>query len=282
MGRASAHGKVILAGEHFVVHGTAAIALPIASLEVTVSIERSPGAWRVPVGVEEHLRACLEHLGETPEDLRAEVETSLPIGAGLGGSAALAVALVRALGDGVLDDREVRSKAHALEGIAHGSPSGIDDAVAALGCPVFMSPVRTIEPLELAESPPLWVAVSNEPSSTRDAVGRVRALMERDASGFSSLRARGAELVAQAHAALLAADWSGLGEVMNENHALLGELGVSTSTLDALVGAAREAGAYGAKLTGAGLGGAVIALAPPGVDLTEAWHEAGATEVIAP
>ena len=87
MGRASAHGKVILAGEHFVVHGTAAIAVPVGSRGVTVSIERTPGDWRVPDGVEEHLKACLKHLGEAPEKLTVEVETSLPVGAGLGGSA---------------------------------------------------------------------------------------------------------------------------------------------------------------------------------------------------
>jgi mevalonate kinase len=282
MGRATAHGKVILAGEHFVVHGTAAIALPVSSRAVTVEVERQPGPWTVPVGVEDHLVRCLACLGERAEELTLHVQSTLPIGAGLGGSAALAVALVRALGADDLSDVEVRARAHRLEELAHGSPSGIDDAVATFGCPVFMSPVRTVEPLVLTELPRIWIAVSQEPSLTLEAVARVGEVKESDEERFSALRARGAQLVALAHAALLACDWPGLGDVMRRNHELLSELGVSTPELDRLVMVAQEAGAYGAKLTGAGCGGAVMALAPDGVELADLWHQAGAREVIAP
>jgi mevalonate kinase len=282
MGRATAHGKVILAGEHFVVYGTAAIALPVSSRGVTVDVERRPGVWEVPVGVEEHLLRCLECLGEQAEGLTVRVHSTLPIGAGLGGSAALAVALVRALAQDGVTDIEVRARAHRLEELAHGSPSGIDDAVATFGCPVFMSPVRTVEPLALAELPRVWIAVSDEPSLTLEAVTRVGEIKKSDERRFSALRARGAELVALAHAALLACDWTGLGAVMIRNHELLSELGVSTPALDRLVAVAQQAGAYGAKLTGAGCGGAVLALAPEGVELGEPWLQSGAREVIAP
>lgn len=282
MGRATAHGKVILAGEHFVVHGTAAIALPVLSREVTVGVERQVGSWSVPDGVRDHLVRCLECLGEQPEDLTLRVESTLPIGAGLGGSAALAVALVRALDVEGISDVEVRARAHRLEALAHGNPSGIDDAVATFGCPVFLSPVRTVEPLGLSELPRIWIAVSPEPSLTLQAVAKVAEMKGSDEASFSALRARGAELVALAHGALLACDWIGLGVVMTRNHELLSELGVSTPGLDRLVAAAQEAGAYGAKLTGAGCGGAVLAVAPPGVELTEVWLRAGAQEVIGP
>jgi mevalonate kinase len=282
MSTATAHGKVILAGEHFVVHGTAALALPVLSRSVTVHVERAPGPWDVPAAVEDHLRACLGALGEDPTHLTIHVESTLPIGAGLGGSAALAVALVRALSENRLDDRAVRDRAHTLEQIAHGTPSGIDGAVATYGCPIFMSPIGNPEPLTLSETPRLWIGVTAEASATREAVHGVRDLAESDPAAFEAVRVRGAELVARAHGALLAADWPGLGAVMTKNHGLLEEIGVSTPGLDALVEAALGAGAFGAKLTGAGCGGSVLAIAPPEVDLESIWRAAGATQVIVP
>lgn len=282
MGRATAYGKAILAGEHFVVYGTAAVALPVPSRGVTVTADRAPGSWSVPSEVDAHLRRCLERLGEAPPELTISVESTLPIGSGLGGSAAFAVALVRALADQGIEDREVRRRAHELERLAHGSPSGIDDAVATFACPVFLTPLRSVEPLQLSEMPRIWIAVSDQRSSTLEAVEQVRTLKERDEANFARLRARAAQVVARAHAALIGSDWEALGLAMRENQQLLVEVGVSTPALDRLVSAAEAGGALGAKLTGAGLGGAVVALAPEGVDLQDALLSAGAQEVIAP
>ena len=110
----------------------------------------------------------------------------------------------------------------------------------------------------------------------------VARLGERRPEWFQELLLDATGLVVEAEGALRTSDWVALGRVMSRNHALLQSIEVSTPALDWLVDSAIAAGAYGAKLTGGGLGGAAIALAPEGLDLTEVWREAGATEVIAP
>lgn len=275
-----APGKVILLGEHFVVHGVEAIAVPVLSRTVTVTVDREPGAWAVAEVAREPIAAMLRHLGEDPAALRVSVAATLPFGAGLGGSAALAVALVRALG--ASDAAEVRARAHQLERLAHGDPSGIDDAVATWAQPVRYLRGRGPDPIAAPGPLPLWIGLTPVGASTREAVAQVAALRAREPDRFGALERQAVGVVAAGIAALQAGDLAALGRAMNDNHALLAALGVSTPTLDGLVHAAREAGALGAKLTGGGLGGAVIALAPVGRDLGPALMRAGAQEVIQP
>ncbi len=286
MGQGYAPGKVILVGEHFVVHGAPAIAVPLPSRGVSVTVRRQPGAWEVPAPVAEHLHRLLPILGESADALTLRVRSDLPVGAGLGGSAALAVALVRALldedGDPAPDPEAVRRAAHRLERVAHGTPSGIDDAVAAWACPVRFVRGQTPEPLVHLPRPSLWVGLTPQRTSTLDAVAGVGARAKARPDWFAGLLAQAVQLSDSTVEALSAADWPAVGAAMDANHALLQEVGVSTGGLDALVDAARAAGAWGAKLTGGGLGGAAIALAPPTLDLTTAWRHAGAVEVIAP
>ncbi len=281
MGTGYAPGKVILVGEHFVVHGTPAIALPLASRGVHVRVVREPGAWTMPQRVAEHLTRLLEELGEDPGALSIEVTSTLPIGAGLGGSAAIAVALVRALyAEEELSDDAVRTLAHRLERLAHGNPSGVDDAVAAYACPVRYISGEAPEPLVGVSVPSLWVALSRERTSTMEAVARVRALSQSKPTWFAGLLEDAQALTDQAHAHLKRGAWPELGALLTENHHLLDAVGVSTAQLDQLVNSALDAGAYGAKLTGGGLGGAVIALCPEALDLDEVWQNAGAQEVM--
>lgn len=279
VGRAS--GKVIVAGEHFVVHGAPALAVPLRSRQVEVRADRAPGPWQVPAAVEPHLRHMLAELGEDPSALSLSVHSDLPVGAGLGGSAAVAVALVRALAP-ALDDETVRSRAHRLETLAHGSPSGVDGAVATYGAPVWLIRGHQPEILHAAPVPRLWVALSPERTATSVAIARVTAFSQANPSRFAAMIDEAVALVHACRDALVAAAWPALGRAMDANHALLAEVGVSTPGLDALVSAARQAGAMGAKLTGGGLGGAVIALADDGLDLGRVFDEAGAAEVIAP
>ncbi len=279
VGRAS--GKVIVAGEHFVVHGAPALAVPLRSRQVEVRAARSPGPWDVPAAVAPHLRRMLAELGEDPAALSLSVRSDLPVGAGLGGSAAVAVALVRAL-DPALNDESVRARAHGLETLAHGSPSGIDGAVATYGAPVWLIGGHQPEILRGAPLPCLWVALSPERTATSVAIAKVTAFSRANTSRFSVMLDRAAALARASRDALVAAHWPALGRAMDANHALLAEAGVSTAGLEALVSAARRAGALGAKLTGGGLGGAVIALAEDGLDLGRVFVDAGAAEVIAP
>jgi len=285
-----APGKVILLGEHFVVYGVPAVAVPVSSrfveVEARVRAEGAPGQdglpaeWDVAPEGQRWLRELLGALGEAPERWWLRVHTTLPLGCGLGGSAALAVALVRALG--CEDPEEVRRRAHALERLAHGNPSGIDDAVAASGRAVRYVRGEPPQVLDDAADVPLWVGLTPSGPSTREAVEGVAARREADRAWFGALEVRAREVVERGLGALRAGDLVGVGEAMTHNHELLRSIGVSTPRLDALVDAALAAGAWGAKLTGSGLGGAMVALAPADAPMDEVLRRAGATDVLAP
>ncbi|MDP6946141.1 MAG: mevalonate kinase, partial [Myxococcota bacterium] len=226
---------------------------------------------------------ALHAVGESAERLTLSVQSDLPIGAGLGGSAALAVALVRALDEtGAMAPEDIRQKAHELEKVAHGTPSGIDDAVAAYGCPVHYVRGEVPVPMTDVSPPALWIGLTAERTSTLEAVAGVGRLAEARPEWFRERLLEVTGLVAEAEGALREGDWLALGRAMCRNHEHLRAIEVSTPSLDRLVAAALAAGAHGAKLTGGGLGGAVIAIAPEDVDLTGAWRDVGATEVIAP
>jgi mevalonate kinase len=150
-----------------------------------------------------------------------------------------------------------------LEAIFHGTPSGIDPAAAALGtCFRFVrGEPPSITPLPLAVPLPLVVGFGDRPRSTGAAVGGLRTRWEADRPGHEALFDAVAAVAERGAHAAGAGDLPALGRAMDDNQALLERLGVSSDEIAALVGAARRAGALGAKLTGGGAGGAVIALA---------------------
>jgi mevalonate kinase len=291
-------GKIILLGEHAVVYGYPALA---AALDrgVTIAPVATPAGgplrlelrvWSVAVVAgDEHpvarsLAAIADELGAGRPPLSLIGDAQIPPGAGLGSSAALAVAVARAVLTHLqrpLDLGLLARAAGASEALVHGRPSGVDVALAiAGGVGVFR---RTTGLLPLTRVPPLRVLVgpSGAPRSTAamiDQVARATGGQPDDAR----LRELGA-LTDTATAALIAGDRAGLGAAMNRAHGLLADLGVSTPALDALCEAARAAGADGAKLTGAGGGGAVIAVAPPGREpaVLAAWKQAGVEGFVA-
>jgi len=318
------YGKIILLGEHAVVYGYPALA---AALDrgVTIAPVATPAGgplrlelrvWNVAVAagddhpVARSLAAIADELGAGRPPLSLIGDAQIPPGAGLGSSAALAVAVARAVlthlqrpidptggaaprpaGGAVrvptprlaaLDDPALLIRAAgASEALVHGRPSGVDVALAvAGGVGVFR---RTTGLLPLTRVPPLRVLVgpSGVPRSTAAMIDRVA-----QATGGQADDARLRELGAltdTATAALLAGDRTGLGAAMDRAHGLLADLGVSTPALDALCEAARAAGAEGAKLTGAGGGGAVIAVAPAGREpaILAAWKQAGVDGFVA-
>ncbi len=285
-------GKIILLGEHSVVYGYPALA---AALDRGVTMSPVPTqsgglrievpSWSLNVSAEDDhpagrgLAAIADALGAGRPCVSLIGDAQIPPGAGLGSSAALGVAAARALARHaklVADPATIGIAANASEAVFHGTPSGIDVALAiAGGLGVF----RRSSGLRPLTAPPFRVLVgpSGTPRSTAAMVERVAVATEAQPDD-ARLRELAA-LTDTGTTALHAGDLAGLGAAMDRAHAILGELGVSTPLLDALCDAARGAGAFGAKLTGAGGGGAVIAIAPRDREaaVLAAWRTAGVT-----
>ncbi len=282
-----ASGKVILLGEHAVVHGVPALAASIGQgawasahpAEVpSLSVADASGTWTIDPHSEllQAYRALSESVGVSAQ---AQARIDIPTRAGLGSSACLGVALARALmasrglpfGDG-----EVVEAAMAWERVFHGNPSGIDVAVATHGGCIEFSRSAGVKPVHLTTPIPLCVGDTGTRSSTREMVERVSLALRRYTdAGRGVLEGIGA-CVRSARHALASGDWEAVAHAMNENQEWLGLLGLSTPEVDTLCRKAREAGAIASKVTGAGGGGCVIALAPGKQhDVLEAWQSAG-------
>lgn len=301
---ATAPGKVILVGEHAVVYGRPAIAVPVwervASAEI---LPRPLGAGCVIVARDLNrtqrladapaddalavvARATLAQLGLPPDpDAQIELTSTIPIASGMGSGAALNAALVRGLyayAGQTPDPAAVSALVYQGEQIYHGTPSGVDNTVVAYGCPVWF--VRGHAPVVFSPAAPftLVIADSGVASPTRHMVAGVRARYEADPVGYSAAFDAIGELVTTARAALEAGEIAALGPLFDRNHALLQQVGVSTPLLDGLVDAARRGGAAGAKLSGGGGGGNLIALVdPPRVaGVCAALEAAGAVRLV--
>lgn len=276
-------------GEHAVVFGEPALAAPL-SIGVLAKVRPGTGrvtapAWDLDVAAGapgtagQALGAIYQALGAG--DLDVALEADVPARAGLGSSAATAVAVARALARATgRSDEDALAAAARAEGVFHGNPSGIDLAVAATGRIGRFRRDNGWTALSISRPIELCVGLTGGAHETHALVAEVRQLWDRLSVAKRTIALLG-EVASTGERALVEGDLKTLGQLMNVAQGLLAAIGVSSAPIEALVHAARAAGALGAKLSGAGRHGAVIALAPGlGAEVVSAWQRQGFTAFI--
>jgi mevalonate kinase len=285
---AYAPGKVILVGEHAVVYGRPAVAVPVFQASdlgrTTVVGQGKTDKEVIPLeatilGVLRYLDLGLDH------DLTITVDSTIPIARGLGSGAAVSTAVARALAQHFsvqLSAEEVSQLVYEVEKFHHGTPSGIDNTVVAYEQPVFFVRGRGITRLSVGAPLNLVIADTGVVSSTRRVVSDVRRRWSAEAERYEGLFDEIGGLARLAKSAIERGDPNAVGRLMDENHELLMTLGVSSPELDKLAEAARMTGALGAKMSGAGWGGNMLALveAERTPKVAGALHAAGAVSTI--
>ena len=301
--KSSAPGKIILFGEHAVVYGRPALAVPVTQVhaDVDISASDSAGIWinasdislhaevntlpsDHPIASVIHNLFFISRISPFP-NIGINITSTIPVASGLGSGAAVTVALTRALSSYIhyyMTDEEVSSFAYEIEKLHHGTPSGIDNTVVTFAKPVYFVKGQAIETFTVGNPFTIVIGDTGVSAPTKESVGDVRKLWEADKAKWENVFDKVGGITEKAREAIETGRMIELGKLMNNNHTLLQEMTVSSSELDNLVSAAVNAGALGAKLSGGGRGGNMIALvekekAPV---ISEALISAGATRTI--
>ena len=274
-----AHGKIILIGEHAVVHNEPAIAIPFTSANVEVTIKKQLGESTIDSiyhtgkltdtpktlnNLIETLNAVCKHFDTTTDNMHITIKSNIPAERGMGSSAAVATALVRALFnyfDAELTDELLNDFVTISEVIAHGNPSGLDAKVVSSNESVYFVKNQGAEFFKVELPGYLVVADTGQQGETGEAVMDVGKLVADVKTHAKSFITELGELTTQARNMIEEENIVGLGAILSEAQIRLKKLTVSNEALDLLVETARTHGALGAKLTGGGRGGCMIALA---------------------
>lgn len=303
--KASAPGKIILFGEHAVVYGQPALAVPVNQVhaDAEVSTLHRAGIWINAPDIRlhaEHSRLALDdalaaviqyviakipNFDRQKRGFELKVTSTIPLASGLGSGAAVSVAIIRALSAHLgqpFTDEQVNEIAYEVEKIHHGTPSGIDNTVVTYGKPIFFIKGQPIELLCVAKPFTIIIGDTGIPAPTKASVADVRKRWQQDQRKMELLFGVAGSLAEVARQSIEGGHPERLGALMNENQRVLAEMGVSSPELDKLVAASLKAGATGAKLSGGGRGGNMIALSTQEKTsaVAKALYDAGAKNVI--
>lgn len=301
----TAPGKIILFGEHAVVYGRPAIAIPLSDVQARATLKTTPGVeFRLSAAdlgrdyllaqaeaddpLAAIVRATLQHIGQNaPPSALLQVSSTIPLGRGLGSGAAISTAIARAIAQFLgqpLTAAQVSGLVYEVEKLYHGTPSGIDNTVIAFEQPVYFIKGQPIQRMRVSQPFTLVVADTGIVAPTHTVVGDLRRRWQADPERYEGYFDEIEAIVNQARVIIEngSSPLPALGRLMTENQELLETLGVSSVELSRLVQAARQAGALGAKLSGAGWGGNMIALTPPdsAPAIAQALSQAGAVQTI--
>jgi len=299
----SAPGKIILFGEHAVVYGRPALAVPVTQVHADVQVLDSDraGIWidahdvdlhaelntlpsDHPIASVIHNFLFLSRISPFP-NLDIKISSTIPVASGLGSGAAVTVALTRALSSHLnhgMNDEEINAFAYEIEKLYHGTPSGIDNTVVTYSQPVYFVKGGPIEIFKVGKPFTIVIADTGISAPTKESVADVRQLWMNNTKRFEVIFDGIANISFSARGVIEEGRIEMLGTLMDENHVFLQELTVSSPELDHLVSVARSAGASGAKLSGGGRGGNMIALVEDNraQNIADALLSAGAKRTI--
>jgi mevalonate kinase len=280
----SAPGKIYLFGEHAVVYGETAIACAVelrtrvmAEISDSVVIQSQIGRTEIDYEKHPYISSVVEKIKEIVpvKGVFLDIDSDIPVGSGLGSSAAVTIASIGALNELFgcgLSLNEIAKLGHQIEIEVQGAASPTDTYVSTFGGVVTIPDRRKLRTPECG----IVIGDTGVFSSTKELVANVRKLRESYPALIEPLMASIGRISKIGESLVLAGDYSSIGRLMNVNQGLLDALGVNILELSRLIYSARGAGAFGAKITGSGGGGCMVALTAPDKCIQVAEAIAGA------